>query len=162
MSLLFPIWDASSSQVTFSSMPLVGMRGRRLRRKGRGRDFEIKALDNETARLEPRLHKVVIIRVKILSAFFLFWHSGLSFSVNSSASNKNAPFFPSNSAESNSDTSDNELDFSFGGTPSLIPMQSRTTQGSMGTTYGLQTTGSVSRTQQPMAEFDWTSSADLK
>ena len=53
-------------------MSLVGMRGRRLRRKGRGRDFEIKALDNETARLEPRLHKVVIIRVKILSAFFLF------------------------------------------------------------------------------------------
>ena len=88
--------------------------------------------------------------------------TGLSFSVNSSASNKNAPFFPSNSAESNSDTSDNELDFSFEGTPSLIPMQSRTTQGSMGTTYGLQTTGSVSRTQQPMAEFDWTSSADLK
>lgn len=41
-------------------MSLVGMRGRRLRWKGRGRDFEIIALDNETARLEPRLHKVVI------------------------------------------------------------------------------------------------------
>lgn len=47
-------------RLTPSSMSLVGMRGRRLRRKGRGRDFEIIALDNETARLEPRLHKVVI------------------------------------------------------------------------------------------------------
>ena len=36
------------------------MRGRRLRRKGRVRDFEIKALDNETVKLEPSLHKVVI------------------------------------------------------------------------------------------------------
>ena len=41
-------------------MSLVGMRGRRLRRKGRVRDFEIKALDNETVKLEPSLHKVVI------------------------------------------------------------------------------------------------------
>lgn len=47
-------------RLTLSSRSLVGMRGRRLRRKGRGRDFEIKVLDNETARLEPRLYKVVI------------------------------------------------------------------------------------------------------
>ena len=36
------------------------MLGRRLRRKGRVRDFEIKALDNETVKLEPSLHKVII------------------------------------------------------------------------------------------------------
>lgn len=41
-------------------MSLVGMRGRRLRRKGRGRDFEIKVLGNETVKLDPRLHKLVI------------------------------------------------------------------------------------------------------
>ena len=79
-----------------------------------------------------------------------------------SMSNKSAPLFPSNSADSDSDTSDNELNFSLGGTPSLIPVQSRTTQGSMGTTYRLQATGSDPRTQQPVAELDWTSSADLK
>ena len=47
-------------RLTPSSRSLVGMRGRRLRRKGRVRDFEIKALDNETVKLEPSLHKVVI------------------------------------------------------------------------------------------------------
>ena len=87
---------------------------------------------------------------------FLMNHS-LSLSVNN-LSNKNASYFP----ESSSDTSDNELNFSLGGTPSLIPVQSRTTHGSLGTTYGLQATGSDPRTQQPVAGFDWTSSADLK
>ncbi|XP_078342492.1 uncharacterized protein LOC144628287 isoform X2 [Oculina patagonica] len=81
----------------------------------------------------------------------------LKLSMNS-MSNKNASYSP----ESNSDTSDNELNFSIGGTPSLIPVQSRTTLGSMGTTYGLQATGSDPRTQQPVAGLDWTSSADLK
>ncbi|KAJ7379357.1 Lsd1/2 complex PHD finger containing protein Phf2 [Desmophyllum pertusum] len=85
----------------------------------------------------------------------------LKLSMNS-MSNKNASFFPTNSTESNSDTSDNELNFSLGGTPSLIPVPSRTTQGSMGTTFGLQATGSDPRTQQPVAGLDWTSSADLK
>ena len=79
-----------------------------------------------------------------------------------SMSNKSASYFPTNSTESNSDSSDSELNFSLGGTPGLIPVQSRTTQGSMVTTYGLQATGSDPRTQQPVAEFDWTSSADLK
>ena len=87
---------------------------------------------------------------------FLMNHS-LSLSVNNLPS-KNPSYFP----ESSSDTSDNELNFSLGGTPSLIPVQSRTTQGSLGTTYGLQATGSDPRTQQPVAGFDWTSSADLK
>ncbi|XP_068758652.1 lysine-specific demethylase 7A-like [Montipora capricornis] len=84
----------------------------------------------------------------------------LKLSMNSS-SNKNKAFFPLDPTESNSDTSDNELGYSLGGTPSLIPVHSRTTQGSIGATSGLQAT-SDPRTQQPVAGLDWTSSKDYK
>ena len=75
---------------------------------------------------------------------------------------KNAPSYPTHTTESSSDTSDNELNFSLGGTPSFVPAQLRTTHGSLATTFGLQTTGSVPRTQQPVAGLDWTSATDLK
>lgn len=84
----------------------------------------------------------------------------LKLSMNNS-SNKNTAFSP-NSTDSNSDISDSEFDYSMGGTPSLIPVQSRTTKGSMEGTRGLQATESDPRTQQPIAGLDWTSSADSR
>lgn len=61
-SLLFPIWDASPSQ-THIQQYAVGWHAWQAfeeEEEGKAGDFEIKVLDNETVKLEPRLHKVVI------------------------------------------------------------------------------------------------------
>ena len=60
MSLLCPIRDVGSLQAHPQQYVVGWHAWQAFEEEGEGRDFEIIALDNETARLEPRLHKVVI------------------------------------------------------------------------------------------------------
>ena len=63
---------------------------------------------------------------------------------------------------SDSDDSEDDLSFSKGATPIHAPLQETTTEGSMGTTLGLQSTWSDPRAQHPVAGMEWISSADSK
>ena len=57
--------------------------------------------------------------------------------------------------ESDSEQSDDELNYSMGGTPYSVSSPPTSTKGKLRTTGGLQATGPDHRTQQPMAVMDW-------